>query len=386
MGPQFLSRLLASPSSSSSSYKPLALAVLRTLAHDPGTLPRLRLPQMLLPLVATLLEESPSSPSDDDDDDAVSSQQEDCLFLLHAFAAHDPGATPLLGRVGAGRGVCRCLVRELGRTRQEEKEEKEGKEEEEEEGVSPLAWRALAALDALVAAEGRALALSAAGKKPKKQQSPSSLLLLDGACLGMLAAALAAERRPTVRFALLPLLATTLAQRRGGVAASAMLAAASKDDEKGTGGGRVPASFGASLRAVLLPWLHGSVKEAQRDGALALLVHALGLLGQTWAVEEEGEEDGKGDGKTGTTGMGRGGAAGLFVGSLAAEARMLGDELQGLVAATHDAELSGDANLQRRLGRAARMLPLCLDGMDSVLRFLCGAGDGGEWVVWGVCL
>ncbi len=406
MGPDFLARLLAtppppppppsasasfssssdpSPSTTTPPFQPLALAVLRTLASDPATLPSLRLPALLAPLVAALsaAEGSPEA-------------EEDCLFLLHAFAAHDPGAAPLLARVGAARAVVGCLAASASASASsaaataaaakepsgEGKEEKQKQEEAEEEAVPSLVRQACAALAALVAAEGRALTPPPQHPSLKKKKAPPpAVLLLDGPSLGALAELVAAERRPALRGALLPLLATVLAQRRGGNGnggATAMLAAAGEGKE----GGRLPTSFPASLRAILLPWLHGGVLEAHRDGALALLVHALGLLGQGWAGEGEEEEEGKGEGggegKKGR--MGRGAVAGLFVSALAAEARMLADELEGLVAATHDAELRGDAHLQRRLGRARRMLPLCLDGLDSVLRFLCGAGDGGASV------
>jgi hypothetical protein len=357
-------------------FQPLALAVLRTLAQDPALLPSLRLPTLLAPLVAMLAAQ--------DSDEEV---KEDCLFLLHAFAAHDPGAASLLARVGAGRAVVGCLAASSASAaaavaaaaaaaaaakEPSSGEQKDEKEEDEDEEVPSLVRQACAALEALVAAEGKALA-----QQQAKRKGPPPLLL-DGPGLGALAEAVVAERRPALRFALLPLLATTLAQRRGeSGGATAMLAAAGEGKEAG----RLPASFPASLRAILLPWLHGGVREAHRDRALALLVHALGLLGQGWAVEEEaaGEEPAE-EWKERKKAMGRGAVAGVFVSALAAEARMLADELEGLVAATHDAELRGDANLQRRLDRALQMLPLCLDGLDSVLRFLCGAGDGGESV------
>lgn len=379
----------------------MALAVLRTLAQDPSLLPRLRLPALLAPLAARLEREGPAQQQQQEEVEAEEGLKEDCLSLLHAFAAHDPGAAPVLAKVGAGRGVVRCLVAAAAAAApglREEMEKGEGDDAAAGEAEeSPLVRQACAALEALVAAEGRALssAAAAAAAAPASTKGnnkpPSSLvLLLDGPSLAALTSLLATERRPALRLALLPLLATTLAQRRG--VAAALLSFHQRDKKAE---GPLPASFPASLRAALLPWLHGSVREAPRDQALALAVHALGLWGQTWAVEDTDEvggrqdkpEEGGGAGAPSTVppkqrGMARGGTAGVLVSALAAEARMLADELEGLVAALHDPELRADANLQRRLERARRLLPVCLDGLDSVLRFLCGAGDGGGW---GIC-
>ena len=382
----------------------MALAVLRTLAQDPSLLPRLRLPALLAPLVARLERDGP--PPEPAGDEAEEGLKEDCLSLLYAFAAHDSGAVPVLAKAGAGRGVVRCLVTAAAAAAgaREEKETEGTEKGEAEAHFPPLVRQTCAALEALVAAEGRALSSAAAAAAAAtastkgSNKPPSSLvLLLDGPSLAALTSLLATERRPALRLALLPLLATTLAQRRGVAAALPSFHQRDKKTE-----GPLPASFPASLRAALLPWLHGSVREAPRDQALALAVHALGLWGQTWVVEDKDEvggdqdkpeEGGGGDASSSTVPkqrrMARGGTAGVLVSALAAEACMLADELEGLVAALHDPELRADANLQRRLERARRLLPVCLDGLDSVMRFLCGAGDGGGcgiFLLWDDCV
>ncbi|CAB1117298.1 unnamed protein product [Ectocarpus sp. CCAP 1310/34] len=62
--------------------------------------------------------------------------------------------------------------------------------------------------------------------------------------------------------------------------------------------------FPAALREGLLQALHGAAEDDRRDSALALLASLLRAVGQGWAVEEDGEEPGNGEGGGGSAVVG----------------------------------------------------------------------------------
>ena len=63
---------------------------------------------------------------------------------------------------------------------------------------------------------------------------------------------------------------------------------------------------------------------------------------------------------------------------------MAAEELEALWG--EEEVLAAEPHLHQRIARARKILPLCLDGMDTVLRFLCGVGDGGELSLSYVCI
>ena len=159
-------------------------------------------------------------------------------------------------------------------------------------------------------------------------------------------------------------------------------------------------AFDALLRA---PFFFDTTTN--RDHALSILVHMLGIFGQSWAIEDDEEkEEKKGEGSIGS-------CVSFFVHVLSAEvckllsistplpplslvrftplnllpmyipqARMASEELEALWGA--DEVLAAEPHLHQRIDRARKVLPLCLDGMDTVLRFLCGVDDdGGTYVI-----
>lgn len=202
------------------------------------------------------------------------------------------------------------------------------------------------------------------------------------------------EEGGDVKLRILHLLNFLFSHVRSSHQAAAGAAAGSARD--GSGGERYMTNtsvhmLGRHMRGALLQLLHGALRERNRDPALRLLVHTLAIFGQTWAIEDE-DEEGREEGKEkavlsinpraegerkGVTGMSRGTCVGFFVHVLSAETRMAAEELESL-ANVGEEVMEKDLSLKDRLGRVKEMIPLCVDGLDSVLRFLCGAGDGPE--------
>ncbi len=373
VNPKFLARLLASPATDPNSlqFKGVALAVLAALSQDTSLVPRLR---PLCKHVLGVLDEAGVSTGTGD---VAQTQKvvEDCLFYLYALAQHDRSVA-CVEAVSTHQAFARVVAAMMHlRTRQHadtEKTQEPEKTKEETEAVENAAATTTtkAANDDNEEASSRLLREACAtlremllleGEMASQQQQaqPLSVVADGGESLVMLSQIL--EEDPTdLKLHVLHLLSLLLSHRRGPRHAAVWRI-------------QPPAlrSFGKHMRSALMQLLHGAFRETNRDPALAVLVHSLVLFGQGWAVEEE-DEGGEANAK--------GTAAGFFVHALSAETRMAAEELESLANVGEDV-LATDASLRKRLGRATEVLPLCLDGLDAVLRFLCGAGGGPECVV-----
>jgi len=253
----------------------------------------------------------------------------------------------------------------------------ESKGESPEPGGSPEDRVGCAMAKACLALEGMLLL--------EKELGLRLSVVVDGEkSLAVLASALE-EASGELKVRLAQLLNLFLLNRRGTTGTAVAWARAMGDASHGRPSYKRPRT-GQHVRGALLQLLHGGLRETHRDPALAVLVHMLALFGQGWVLDDEevGEaEVGGGECAAGHgTGRRHGKSVVFLVHALSAEARMAAEELQSLGHLEEDI-LGSDFALQRRRERALRILPLCVEGLEAVLRFLCGAGNGPECVIEG---